>query len=130
MPSDPKPAKRVRDPGFMKAVRTMQCSVMTNWWHTDFPDPGPCSSEIQAAHVGQRGKSRKCNDDETIPLCGYHHMRLDNCLGGSLFDTGNGAAATKDGRRAWLIDQISRVQTFVHNRRIFEEYISKHGIPF
>jgi len=29
----------------------------------------------EAAHVGERGISQKCPDEETIPLCGFEHHR-------------------------------------------------------
>jgi hypothetical protein len=31
------------------------------------------ATPTEAAHVGERGMSQKCNDRETIPLCQEHH---------------------------------------------------------
>lgn len=74
--------KRVgKNPKYLDWIRTLPCvcccvidfgrmswlialfdKEMRNW------EPQP-----EVAHVGERGLSQKCSDDQAIPLCGEHH---------------------------------------------------------
>ena len=42
-------------------------------WGCVLQATGDCVGPVEAAHVGDRGLGQKCRDQETIPLCGYHH---------------------------------------------------------
>jgi hypothetical protein len=63
-----KPARRaggtVQHPEYLDFIRQCWC-VLTS--------TGDCVGAVEAAHVGDRGLGQKCRDEETIPLCGYHH---------------------------------------------------------
>ena len=66
--------KTGKDPAYLKWIRTLPC-VCCRWpifWETLHVQPRE-SGRIEAAHVGGRGLSQKCNDRETIPLCRWHH---------------------------------------------------------
>jgi len=59
-----------RDAKYLSWIRTQRCAIpfcTSNRW------PDEYSSQIEAAHVGQRGLSQKCSDLETVPLCMFHH---------------------------------------------------------
>ena len=53
--------KPVRNPGYLKWIRTLPCSVC----HT--------TRQIEAAHTGPHGISQKSSDLSAIPLCPRHH---------------------------------------------------------
>jgi hypothetical protein len=63
-----KPIRRaggaVQNPEYLDFIRQCWC-VLTS--------TGDCVGAVEAAHVGDRGLGQKCRDEETIPLCGYHH---------------------------------------------------------
>lgn len=141
MPVDPKPTGRVRDQEYLRKVKTLVCCVRADW-RARFPRPSDCEGVTEAAHVGQRGKGRKCDDREAIPLCGKHHRMLDQALGGSLFA---GRYATVEGvtvfvglsgtnlkvaRRLWLDEQIGRTQTEMRQREEMDLVLAREGIPF
>ena len=63
-----KPIRRaggaVQNPEYLDFIRRWGCVLATT---------GDCVGAVEAAHVGDRGLGQKCRDQETIPLCGYHH---------------------------------------------------------
>ncbi len=128
----PKPIARVRDPEYLKRVKTLPCCVRVLWW--DFlPVPPPCDGVIEAAHVGARAKGRKSNDDEAIPLCTAHHMMLDNCIGGSLFlglQEYQHPEVAKANKRAWVSSMVNLTQTTICQREELDQLLAHGGIPF
>ena len=63
-----KPIRRaggaVQNPEYLDFIRRCECVLAAT---------GDCVGAVEAAHVGDRGLGQKCRDQETIPLCGYHH---------------------------------------------------------
>ena len=53
--------KPLRDPEFLKFIRSLPCCVCFR------------TRTVEAAHVGRRGMGQKSSDRETIPLCSLHH---------------------------------------------------------
>jgi hypothetical protein len=53
--------KPVRNPGYLKWIRTLPCSVCRT------------TRQIEAAHTGPHGISQKSSDLSAIPLCRRHH---------------------------------------------------------
>lgn len=60
--ANPKPRPRFRSTSFLKFVRGLPCCV-----------EGCNMRNIEAAHFGARGVSRKVHDCLAIPLCKQHH---------------------------------------------------------
>jgi hypothetical protein len=58
--------KPVRNPGYLRWIRTLPCSVC----HT--------TRQIEAAHTGPHGISQKSSDLSAIPLCRRHHRTGDD----------------------------------------------------
>lgn len=56
-------SRRPRNFAYMLWVKSLPCTVSSM----------DCNGPVEAAHVGDRGLSRKSNDEETIPLCSGHH---------------------------------------------------------
>ena len=54
----------VQNPDYLDFIRQCWCVLTAT---------GDCVGAVEAAHVGDRGLGQKCRDQETIPLCGYHH---------------------------------------------------------
>jgi len=56
----------VRNPGYLRWIRTLPCSV--------------CGTRraVEAAHTGPHGLSQKSSDLSAIPLCGRHHRTGDD----------------------------------------------------
>ena len=63
-----KPIRRaggaVQNPEYLDFIRRWGCVLAATY---------DCEGAVEAAHVGDRGLGQKCRDQETIPLCGYHH---------------------------------------------------------
>lgn len=63
-----KPIRRaggaVQNPEYLDFIRRWGCVLATTY---------DCVGAVEAAHVGDRGLGQKCRDQETIPLCAYHH---------------------------------------------------------
>lgn len=63
-----KPIRRAggheQNPKYLDFIRRCECVLAST---------GDCAGAVEAAHVGDRGLGQKCRDQETIPLCGYHH---------------------------------------------------------
>lgn len=63
-----KPIRRaggaVQNPEYLDCIRRWGCVLAATY---------DCVGPVEAAHVGDRGLGQKCRDQETIPLCGYHH---------------------------------------------------------
>lgn len=53
-----------KDKAYLAYIRSLPCLCC---------DPDEQNSPTEAAHVGERGLSQKCDDRETIPLCAKHH---------------------------------------------------------
>ena len=51
-----------RDRKFLAFVRSQPCMV------------AGCTAIAEAHHFGKRGKSQRCSDYETVPLCHVHHL--------------------------------------------------------
>ena len=58
--------KPVRNPGYLKWIRTLPCSVCRT------------TRQIEAAHTGPHGISQKSSDLSAIPLCRKHHRTGDD----------------------------------------------------
>lgn len=72
----PMPKKRAkprkgppRDPKFLAFVRSQPCYILG------------CFEKAEAHHFGRRGKSQRCSDYETVPLCHDHHMAWHSSTG-------------------------------------------------
>ena len=53
--------KPLRDPSYLRFVRSQPCCVCGSY------------RRIEAAHTGPRGLGQKSSDDSCIPLCWIHH---------------------------------------------------------
>jgi len=60
-----RPGKPVRDPVYLKWIRSLPCIE--------------CKSrrQVEAAHTGPHGMSQKASDYSAIPLCRKHHQEFD-----------------------------------------------------
>ena len=58
--------KPVRNPGYLRWIRTLPCSVCRT------------TKAVEAAHTGPHGLSQKSSDLSTIPLCAKHHRTGDD----------------------------------------------------
>ena len=58
-----------RDCIYLRFIRTLPCVVCATW---ALKIPG-YYGWVEAAHVGERGLGQKCPDQETLPLCVWHH---------------------------------------------------------
>ena len=58
--------KPVRNPGYLRWIRTLPCSVCRT------------TRQIEAAHTGPHGISQKSSDLSAIPLCRKHHRTGDD----------------------------------------------------
>ena len=56
----------VRNPGYLRWIRTLPCSVCRT------------RRAVEAAHTGPHGLSQKSSDLSAIPLCGRHHRTGDD----------------------------------------------------
>ena len=71
--------KTGKDPAYLKWIRTLPCVCCAigdwgpGWLEVLCRSLGAVGVRLEAAHVGKRGLSQKCNDRETIPLCRWHH---------------------------------------------------------
>lgn len=64
LPPEPRQGKerRLEDPEYLAFIRHQPCLV-----------PGCRCRPVEAHHYGERGLGQKCRDDETAPLCWFHH---------------------------------------------------------
>lgn len=53
--------KPVRNPAYLRWIRSLPCSVCRTRWH------------VEAAHTGPHGLGQKSSDLSAIPLCARHH---------------------------------------------------------
>ena len=53
--------KPVRNPAYLRWIRSLPCSVCRTRW------------QIEAAHTGPHGMGQKSSDLSAIPLCARHH---------------------------------------------------------
>jgi hypothetical protein len=81
----PKPTGRRRDPDYMARVRELPCILMRC---------GGCWGRMEANHAGERPVGRKCDDDETVPMCSAHHRWWTDAQGGFY-------GWSRELRRAW-----------------------------
>src|ERR1035441_6547045 len=58
--------KPIRNPGYLRWIRTLPCSVCRT------------SRSIEAAHNGPHGMGQKSSDLSAIPLCARHHRTGDD----------------------------------------------------
>jgi len=58
--------KPVRNPGYLRWIRTLPCSVCRT------------TRSVEAAHTGPHGLSQKSSDLSAIPLCARHHRTGDD----------------------------------------------------
>jgi len=64
-----------KDPARLAWIRSLPCvCCFPDLWRYQMNNVIQTSS-TEAAHVGERGISQKCPDEETIPLCGFEHHR-------------------------------------------------------
>ncbi len=64
--------RRTRDFDFMGFVLYQPCVLRAT---------GKCEGRVQADHAGARGLGVKCPDDQTIPLCRFHHSSRTDYTG-------------------------------------------------
>jgi hypothetical protein len=58
--------KPVRNPGYLRWIRTLPCSVCR------------ATRAVEAAHTGPHGLGQKSSDLSAIPLCARHHRTGDD----------------------------------------------------
>lgn len=58
--------KPVRNPGYLRWIRTLPCSVCRT------------TRAVEAAHTGPHGLGQKSSDLSAIPLCARHHPTGDD----------------------------------------------------
>lgn len=88
----------------MGIVKQLDCRVAVEFpWFE-------CARPVEADHAGRRALSRKCPDDETIPLCGQHHHDRGHF-------TGPFKGWTRAQMRAWLDRQIEITRELVSYRK-------------
>jgi len=58
--------KPLRNPGYLRWIRTLPCSVCRT------------TRSVEAAHTGPHGLSQKSSDLSAIPLCARHHRTGDD----------------------------------------------------
>jgi hypothetical protein len=58
--------KPVRNPGYLRWIRSLPCSVCRT------------TRGVEAAHTGPHGLSQKSSDLSAIPLCARHHRTGDD----------------------------------------------------
>ena len=58
--------KPVRNPGYLRWIRTLPCAVCRT------------TRAVEAAHTGPHGISQKSSDLSAIPLCARHHRTGDD----------------------------------------------------
>ena len=93
-----KPTKRIRDTGYMAAVRLLPCCAAHY---------GGCEGAVEADHASRNhGSNRKGDDLATIPLCHRHHMQRHNWSGP--FKQMSGAQML-----AWCTARITETQSRV-----------------
>ena len=65
----------MKDPAYLDFIRQCGCVVCCGG-RVRYPITNPGgwpATNVEAAHVGERGLGQKCSDRETIPLCARHH---------------------------------------------------------
>jgi hypothetical protein len=58
--------KPIRNPGYLRWIRTLPCSVCRT------------TRAVEAAHTGPHGLGQKSSDLSAIPLCSRHHRSGDD----------------------------------------------------
>ena len=58
--------KPVRNPGYLRWIRSLPCVVCRTTY------------AVEAAHTGPHGLGQKSSDLSAIPLCGRHHRTADD----------------------------------------------------
>ena len=58
--------KPVRNPGYLRWIRSLPCAVCRTTY------------AVEAAHTGPHGLGQKSSDLSAIPLCGKHHRTGDD----------------------------------------------------
>jgi hypothetical protein len=58
--------KPVRNPGYLRWIRSLPCAVCRTTY------------AVEAAHTGPHGLGQKSSDLSAIPLCGKHHRTADD----------------------------------------------------
>lgn len=99
----PRRSGRVRDTEYMLAVKQLPCAARFALG---------CAGPIEADHAGRRPLGRKCNDNETIPLCREHHRQRTDGYG--FFREALPAGETV---RMWLDRAIAETRDRVERRR-------------
>ena len=66
---------QIKCPSHLKWVRGHECCVASRGIFALATGPG-CSGRIEAHHVKTRGAGG--GDEQVVPLCSYHHARLDS----------------------------------------------------
>jgi len=96
-------ARRERFPDYLDWLRSQRCRVAVVLGTDRYCEGGPT-----AAHVGERGLGRKCDDRESISLC-YAHGVTDQHQFGRGRDGKRGffAAMSKTERQAFYDEHVS-----------------------
>lgn len=69
-------SKGLKDPAYLNWLRDLACLICDDMCERRvFVDGQPWqqTTPTEVAHVGDRGLSQKCPDQQAIPLCAWHH---------------------------------------------------------
>jgi hypothetical protein len=78
----PRKSGRVRDRAYLLAVRELPCCVPTAvFFRKGEPSHYDHGGPVEADHAGARPLGRKCDDNETIPICRDHHRQRTDYSG-------------------------------------------------
>lgn len=96
---------RRRMPGYLAFIASQPCCVCERL--TVFCRPADLFLlRVEVGHVGDRGLGQKCPDDETIPLCKWHH-------------TEGPSAAHKLGKLFWATYGLNRDALLLHYQQLY-----------
>lgn len=104
-PSNPKRRKKAfarsyGSPARVEFVKAMACIVGRI---QEYPK---CHGPIENAHTKSGGAGRKADAKHTVPLCGYHHIRL-HTMGARLFQLGYGVNLEQEAEKTELAWQLA-----------------------
>ena len=99
----------VKDAAYLDWLRMLPCCVCAAW-RVDFATHTQAnqSTPTEAAHVGARGLSQKCNDREALPICERHHRT------GPL-------AQHKLGKKFWIYHGLDQQKLIAEYQKRYDE---------
>jgi hypothetical protein len=83
----------MRDPGYLKWLRSLRCRAMWAGLHVS-------DARVEAAHGPVNGMSQKGPDNEAIPLCVLHH-RMQHKIGWPAFEAKYGFSRAEEAKRLY-----------------------------